>query len=129
MDSSALLAYLNGEAGGEIVSQLLQDQNNLCYVHTLNLCEVYYVILRRHGKRVAEYGLERLKGAGVIEREDMDRVFWQCAATLKAKGGISLMDCFCVALAQRLDAKAVTTDHTEFDPIVQREQVSIVFLR
>ena len=37
---------------------------------------------------------------------------------LKARGGISLADCFCIALAQSLPADVVTSDHHEFDALV-----------
>ena len=51
LDASAMLAYLGGEAGGEIVAALLADPNTECYAHAFNLCEVYYGYVRTTDKR------------------------------------------------------------------------------
>jgi predicted nucleic acid-binding protein len=48
----------------------------------------------------------------------MDLDFWKSAGTLKARGRISLADCFAVALAEREDAILLTSDHHEFDPLL-----------
>ncbi len=45
------------------------------------------------------------------------------AATIKGTHAVALPDAFCLALLRRLGGTAVTTDHTEFDPLV------IVFIR
>lgn len=67
--------------------------------------------------------------AGVVERRDLSRPFWQSIGRLKARGRISLADCFGVALAQHLGGEVVTSDHHEFDPLVQLGIVPIRFIR
>lgn len=124
-----MLAYLNNEAGGVLVSTHLFDPNTTCFVHIVNLCEVFYISERRSGKDVAERAIQALAQAGVIERGDMDTFFWQAAASLKAKGNIALPDCFCVCLAQRLGASVVTADRNEFTPLAQQGIVPIQFIR
>lgn len=46
LDASAMVAYLNGEPGATGVGGLLAAPNNICSAHVINLCEVYYGILR-----------------------------------------------------------------------------------
>lgn len=129
LDSSAMLAYINAEVGGTLVSTYLTDPDTACYAHVMNLCEVFYVLERRSGKQVAESAIRDIVGAGVVERDDMDTPFWQTAASLKAKGNIALPDCFCACLAQRLDASVVTADRNEFTPIAQQGIVPVEFIR
>ena len=50
-------------------------------------------------------------------------------AGLKSRGGISLPDCFCVTLGQEPSAEVVTSDHGEFDRLVDLGLVSITFIR
>src|SRR5712691_6209447 len=129
LDASALVAYANGEPGGEIVESLLDDLDAICYAHAVNLCEVYYGVLRATDERTARQVIADLRAAGVIERRDMSRRFWSMVGRLKSRGGISLADCFCVALAQRLSGEAVTADHREFDPLVPFGICPILFIR
>jgi hypothetical protein len=42
---------------------------------------------------------------------------------------VSLADCFAMALANRVQAELVTSDHHEFDPIAQNGICSIQFIR
>ena len=59
----------------------------------------------------------------------MNRRFWQRVGGLKARGRISLADCFCIVLAQELSGEVVTSDHHEFDPLVPLGIVPIRFIR
>jgi hypothetical protein len=59
----------------------------------------------------------------------MSRPFWQSVGRLKARGRISIPDCFCIVLAQELGGEVVTSDHHEFDPLVPLGLVSIRFIR
>ena len=56
--------------------------------------------------------------AGIVVRSDMDMDFWKSAGVLKARGRISLADCFAIALAEREDAILLTSDHHEFEPLL-----------
>lgn len=42
---------------------------------------------------------------------------------------ISIADCFCIALTQRLNGEVVTCDHHEFDAIVPLNLCPIQFIR
>lgn len=129
LDTSAIVAYLAGEPGGPVVDSHLNDPDALCYAHVVNLCEVFYDSLRATNERAARQTIADLYAAGVIERRDLSRSFWQSVGRLKARGRISLADCFCVALAQKLGGEVVTSDHREFDPLVPLGIVPIRFIR
>ena len=117
------------DAGALIVDSLLRDSANVCYAHAVNLCEVYYDFLRHAEERIAQEAMYDLYAAGVIERQDMGRHFWHAVGQHKARGGISLADCFCIALAQHLQGVVVTSDHREFDPLVPLGLCPINFIR
>lgn len=42
VDACALLSLIKNEDGASIVRQALEAEENICYVHAVNLCEVYY---------------------------------------------------------------------------------------
>src|SRR5947209_8116006 len=46
-DACAVIAMLRGEEGAETAASLLGEPKNLCRLHAVNLCEVYYDGLRR----------------------------------------------------------------------------------
>ena len=110
-DASVMVAYLNGEPGAKVVETLLADPNAECYAHSINLCEVYYDAIRRTDVRRARAMIADLRAASVVERKVMNRRFWQRVGEHKARGKISLPDCFCISLAQELGGEVVTSDH------------------
>ncbi len=76
LDASAMVAYVGGETGGTVVRALIVDPDASCYAHTMNLCEVYYHVIRKTNVRIAKQTILRLFADGVIERRDMSRHFW-----------------------------------------------------
>ena len=129
LDASAMVAYLAGEAGSDVVDSLLSSPDTVCYAHAVDLCEVFYDSLRQVGRGRALQTLADLRAAGLIERQDMSSRFWQRAAVLKARGRNSLGDSFGIALAQEPGGEIVTSDHHEFDPLVPLGVVPIKFIR
>lgn len=129
LDACAMIAYLRNELGGAVVDALLGDPANTCYAHVVNLMEVYYDFLRTAGRRRADAAIGALVNAGVQPRRDIGTRFWKYVGTLKAAHRIAVGDCFCIALAQRLNAQAITSDHREFDPLVPLNLCPIRFIR
>ena len=129
LDASAIVALLEGEEGGDKVRNLISDPAELCYAHAVNLAEVHYHIWRRVDEQAADQAIAQLISDGVLVREDMDDVFWKSISRLKVGGNISIADCVCIALAQRLNAEILTTHHREFDPLVPRGICPITFIR
>ena len=124
LDACAIIAFLRDEPGADIVELLLLDEN--CMAHAVNLCEVYYdSLLRGESERVACKLIADIESLGLVFKEDMDSRFWQEAGSYKSKMRkaslqISLADCFAMSLAKRVGATLVTSDHHEFDRIVER---------
>lgn len=130
LDAGPMLAFLKDETGASEVEQILLDPDSVCYAHAVNICEVFYDLRREAGEEEAQTHLTRLFDAGVQPREDMDRAFWEAVGRLKADPPRkSLADCFCIALAQRLEARLITTDHHEFDALVPLGLCPIRFIR
>jgi PIN domain nuclease of toxin-antitoxin system len=118
LDACAIIALIKNEDGALIVREALEAEKNICFVHAVNLCEVYYDCLRNYGNDHADNLTTSLIEAGLVLRNDMDMDFWKAAGNLKTRGRISLADCFAVSLAEREDAVLLTSDHHEFDPLL-----------
>ena len=118
LDACAILSLVKNEDGAAVVRQVLESEDNVCLVHAVNLCEVYYDCLRCYGKDPTEDLLVKLTEAGLTIRDDMDNDFWKAAGALKVRGRISLADCFAVALTVREDAVLLTSDRHEFEPLI-----------
>ena len=128
-DACALIAFLNNEPGTDIVELLLIDSKNKCFVHAVNLCEVFYEFLRAGDEDLAQSVIDGLILMGITVREDMDTDFWKQIGRYKVKGRISLADCFCISLASRLNGEIITCDHHEFEQIIKRDMVKVRFIR
>ena len=77
LDGNAMIAFLRGEPGADVVRLLLRDGANTCFAHAINLCEVYYDFHRAAGGQAATAAIQDLINAGFIAREDLDSAFWQ----------------------------------------------------
>lgn len=105
LDASAILAFLAGEPGADVVEQTVAGRA-VCSV--VNWSEVAQEVRDNGGDwsvaaaLLASYGVSTMD-AGVRDAE--------AAAALWQRGsGLSLADRFCLALAGRLDAVALTAD-------------------
>jgi ribonuclease VapC len=104
LDASAVLALLQEEEGADEVEGLLDGASMAC----VNLSEVIQKA-EQHGVETEglEYDLEALG----IEFRDFGMLMARPTAELWSAGsGLSLGDRACLALAQTIDAPAVTTD-------------------
>ena len=129
-DACALIAYVRGEPGDAIVEDILLDPRSECYIHAINACEVFYDFVRTSEVLVASSVIQDLKGSGIIISEDFDSDLWQPAGVLKANvKRISLADAIAITFADRIGATLVTSDHKEFDPLVELDLCEILFIR
>jgi predicted nucleic acid-binding protein len=129
IDACALIAFLRDEPGAEAVQSLFALPQT-CYVHALNLCEVYYDFWRASNREAAESAIADLLSLGIQERDDMDSGFWREAGRVKAiYRRVSLADCCALALANRLGARLVTADRHEFEPLLAAGVCQIEFIR
>lgn len=112
-DSYALLAYLNEEAGYEMVKDLLnraQDSGSLILMNEINIGETYYILFRERGPEKSDYFLETILSSLpiVMVANDFQHVIE--AARIKAEYPLSFADCFTVATAYREKASVITGD-------------------
>lgn len=129
LDAGPIIAFLNNETGAEKTEDALTQPGSVCYIHFLNLCEIYYLYYRRGGAGAADAVVQDLLDMGIVLCDDNDLLFWKEAGSIKGRHALSLPDAFCLALAQRLGATVVTTDHAEFDPLVPLGYCPILFIR
>lgn len=129
-DACAVIALLEGEPGAEKAARLLQDPANRCLIHAVNICEIYYDMIRRSGEARASSLEKVLEGSGFELRDTLPSALWRLAGKLKAElRRVSLADCFAMALTLQEKGRLVTTDHHEFDPIAAADICPIYFIR
>ncbi len=106
LDAWAVLALLGGEPAAARVQELILAERTV--ISSINLGEVLYWTERERGQGEA-YGLiEQLRAVMEVEAPDWPLV--SAAAHVKAGGGLSYADAFCVATAQRHQATLYTGD-------------------
>lgn len=105
-DSWALLAYLGDEpAAGRIESTWIAEG---AAISSINLGEVLYIRIRSHGEESANADIARI--GQLLQVIDPDWPLVSAAATIKARGGLSYADAFCIATALKADAPLWTGD-------------------
>jgi ribonuclease VapC len=112
LDSFALLAYLNGEPGGEQVQEVLAlGKSHKCrlMMSLINLGEVLYIIERERGLPAAQT-VQALVESLPLELLEASRDLILDAAHIKALHALSYADAFAVASAIRESAIILTGD-------------------
>ena len=129
LDASAIIAYLRGEPGADTVEDLLANDDELCMVHAINLCETFYK-MRRHADESEVLSALQDFSDRIVVRTDFDQPFWLDVGRYKAPmRSTPLADCFVVALANREGAEAVTADYEDFEPIQAQGLCRVRFIR
>jgi predicted nucleic acid-binding protein len=106
LDSWALLAYLKDEpAAGRIESEWLESG---AAISSINLGEVLYIRIRAIGEDSALSDVETIRRRLTLVEPDWSLVI--AAAAIKANGGLSYADAFCIATALHLKAPLWTGD-------------------
>lgn len=129
LDATAMIVYLRGEEGSELIAKILKDPDSRCVVHTINLCEVYSEFYRAKGEATAKQVIRDLEAVG-ISPDHSSEDSWMAAGRLKATlSRASLADCLAIALAQTLRGTLLTADHQAFDAIASLGVCQVQFLR
>ena len=108
LDASAVLAFLQGEPGDDIVRLALQADN--CIVTAANHAEIIAKVLDRGADADAIKAVITQLGYKVIDVSAQDG---ECAGWMREQTraiGLSLGDRLCLAVAQRLKAVVLTAD-------------------
>ena len=127
LDSFAMLAYFEAEAGGAAVRVLLEaarDRQAALGMSMINVGELYYILHRERGVDQAEAALDDLRALPITLYAATDERI-VAAARLKAQHPVSYADAFAATLAQELNALLVTGD-PEFKAV--ESQVGVMWL-
>jgi predicted nucleic acid-binding protein len=125
LDSHALLAFLRGEAGEELVTEMLEKagiRDTPLLMTEVNYAEVKYTVVRKDGSDRWEEIARELPTLP-IEFRPADRALADLAADYKARFKLSLADAFAAALAKERKAELVTGD-PEFKPLEKEIKIS-----
>ena len=124
LDSWALLAYLKDENSADrIESAWIEEGATIC---SINLGEVLYIRMRGDGEDAAAADIDRVRQR--LDVVDPDWPLVSEAARVKAHGGLSYADAFCVATALRMDAPLWTGDPEIIDQATEHS-CAVVDLR
>lgn len=121
LDSFAMIAFFENEAGAEEVAEILRRLvrgRAKGSMSVINWGEMYYSVRREQGEDDAEKILS-LFNRYPIQLVDADRALTYEAAKLKAAHKIAYSDCFAAALAIKMKAPLVTGD-PEFEKLEGR---------
>jgi predicted nucleic acid-binding protein len=120
LDTSALLALIEDEAGADRVEQVLQRGE--VWLPWLVLLETSYITRQEQGEAEADHRYALIRRLPVTILWEMDEPALLMAARLKATHRLSLVDAVIAALAMQQSATLVHKD-PEFE--VLAEQVSL----
>ncbi len=112
LDSFALLAYLRGEDGADLVQHALETasrRDTHLLMSEVNYAEVKYITIRKDGREAWERVAASLDSLP-IAFQPATRAMADAAADLKASHSISLADAFAAALAKEHKAELITGD-------------------
>jgi predicted nucleic acid-binding protein len=129
LDSFALLAYLDGEAGMPRVRRVLERataQRHRVYLSLINLGEALYVTERERGLSEARRTLGAVDQLP-LEVVGVSRATVLAAAHIKARFPIAYADAFAVVTAQDRGGIVMTGD-PEFEPLAEAGVVAVEWL-
>ena len=106
LDSSAVLAFLKGEPGGDLVSRSLQS----AAISTINLCEVVSKLSEGGMRESAVNDTIDNLGLNVIPFDEEQAYQTGLLRNSTRAHGISMGDRACLSLAKMLGVPALTAD-------------------
>jgi predicted nucleic acid-binding protein len=124
LDSYAIIAFFEDEAGADLVADVLQElirKKSQGFMSIINWGEIYYSTMKEQGVEKAEQAIWQLQKYP-IQLVEADRSLTYEAAKLKGIYKIAYADCFATALAMKLKARLITGD-PEFKKIDHRLDV------
>jgi predicted nucleic acid-binding protein len=114
LDTSAILSFIEDEAGADRVEEVLKKSTTLLPWPVL--LEIYYITLQEEGQAEADRRIALLKQLKVMVLWNMDEATLLTAARLKAEYRVSLSDAIIAAFAIRNGAVLIHKD-PEFDAL------------
>lgn len=99
LDSSALIAFLWGEAGAQAVEDALMEKDAEVLMSAVNLGEVVYVVRSLSGEQAAAALETKVLETSKLRIIDANWPRVKSAVEFKVGGGLSVAGCFCAGLA------------------------------
>jgi uncharacterized protein with PIN domain len=124
-DAQPLLAFLGGESSAETVRAMLAEAaagRRSILMSVVNVAEAMYVVERRGGPDASHATLDLVQQLP-LQLVEIDLELAARAAYFKARGGISLGDCFAAALGYRESIPVLSAD-PEFERVVDLVEVT-----
>ncbi len=106
LDSWTLLAYLKDEPAAEQIEKEWLEGG--AAISSINLGETLYIRMREGSEENAVSDIAMIRARSTVVDPDWPLVL--AAAKIKAGGGLSYADAFCIATAERLSAALWTGD-------------------
>ncbi|GHV40283.1 hypothetical protein AGMMS49546_13880 [Spirochaetia bacterium] len=131
LDSSAVIAFINREAGGDIVKRLIAEAGQgdcSLSISIVQLLEIFYDHVYCYGIDEAKKITEAIIAGPVSIIEHISYPIMYDAGRLKTTYHCSLADAIACATAISLQAVLVTADHNELEAVEKGENLSVLWL-
>lgn len=118
LDTSALLTFIEDEAGADQVQELLEKAKRgevILMVSFMSFMEVYYISLQERGQEEAQERVKLMAALPMLRVESSESLGVQAGA-FKAAHRLSVADAWIAALAQERNATLVHKD-PEFEQV------------
>lgn len=124
LDASALMAYLEKEAGYDKVARVLVEAaaTEPLLMSVVNWGEVHYVVLRECGTKETDTVMALIETLP-IQVLDADKIVTQEAGRFKVGSGLSYADAYAAATAKLHHAELMTGDR-EFEVVSKEVRIS-----
>jgi len=125
LDSYAILTYLKEEPGWQKVRSVLWEafkNKNTVFLNCVNLGEVYYVVYREYGARLADQAVSMIK-LWPVKLVNVSEELAIIAGRMKAENKISYADAYVIATAISKKAIILTGD-PEFKSVEELVNIS-----
>ncbi len=123
---------MNEEKGSEKIGTIFYKANhgkiNLI-VHSINLLEIYYYLIRKQGIKQAETILDYINKLPITIEYNFNEELLKIAGKLKSNYKISLADSVAASLSISKKASLLTSDHHEFEVLQKRKELNIEWIR
>jgi PIN domain nuclease of toxin-antitoxin system len=133
LDACALIAYFAKENGAdnvkEIFRQAIDDKSAKVFMSKINLLEVYYHMLKNHSEQEADKMLKTVREMPIEVITELDDAVLKKAGYFKSRYKMSLADSVALAESVLRNSELVSSDHHEFGPVEQHENVKIKWFR
>ena len=128
LDACAVLALIKDEQGATVVKDVMVSDAEI-FLHAVTLVEIYYNISKEFGINKADSFFDIITQTKIKIIYETTESTIKNAGYFKSKYKISLGDSFVLAIAKFHNAKIISSDHHEFDPIEKSENIDFLWIR